>query len=346
MQNMQKKFKGKSWKTIGIILIISLLIPVIFIILGTTFFNFLDFQSDSGENSLKEVSSADCPNSSGKIKQYQYYLLGPTFLIKGASSKVFTYVDSRDIVFLQDNNGYTKFKNSLQDFEKKNSFVSNHVDKSREETFPVLDFMQKNFEFETFSPQIKLKTKAETSGLVYNSKYEKFYQNPPVLEATYINPDKIEKSKFEQIVNCLKETKMPIGITTLVYGKTQTQLDRPTQYNYLLNSIFLEMACADNGFLTIENNGAVRVSEYKEYTKDKYGVKESFYIGYFDNKSDFIRENKLENLFDLDKIKAEKVYLESPTLKLLFNDKGESINDYLKTCKNLEGKTVFDIFKN
>ena len=66
----------------------------------------------------------------------------------------------------------------------------------------------------------------------------------------------------------------------------------------------------------------------------------NFFDGYklFDKNGKFTKINFKNIAFD-------KAYQESQTLKLLFNEKQEPINDYLQTCKNSEGKTLFEIFK-
>ena len=209
----------------------------------------------------------------------------------------------------------------------------------------------------------------------YSQDYNQSYQGADGIRAVYIHPDKMSKQDFNLVVNCLKDAKdgkatpiddkQPKNIRdyfnlnrVLVYAKPIIPKDTNLFEDYHLNRTFLfELKCQNPKYsLFIKPNGVVKIGN-REFKKET-----PVNLGYFDKNGKFVRETKIENsividadggkaITQSDRDKADSGEDQFPielrvnrSLKLVFNSKGEPINDYLKTCKNSEGKTIFNIF--
>lgn len=207
--------------------------------------------------------------------------------------------------------------------------------------------------------------------------YRQGYQGGDGLKAAYIHPDKMSKDDFNLAVNCLKQVKndkatlindkQPQNIRdyfnlnrVLVYGKPIIPKDTNLFGGGDLNRTFLvELSCQNPNYsLFIKPNGVVKMAN-KEFQKET-----PINIGYFNKNVNFIRETKIENSIVLPNPNDGKAITQSDwdktdssndsfpvelrvnrSLRLVFNKKGEPINDYLQTCKTESGKTIYNLFK-
>ena len=200
------------------------------------------------------------------------------------------------------------------------------------------------------------------------------YEGADGIPATYINPTQMTKAEFEGMVGCLKDAaqgnyKLAKDYTfnnieakeyfqinrVLVYGlpvKAQgTAVDKKT--NFLFAQ---KLECKDPNFpVFIRPNGATIMTS-RLYT-DETPVN----AGYFDQDGSFIQEKDIKNTIVFASGNDGKVYTQdyqdkqdssndafpvelkvNRGLKLLFNEKQEPIDDYLKSCKNEQGKNIFE----
>lgn len=203
------------------------------------------------------------------------------------------------------------------------------------------------------------------------------YEGADGIPATYINSNKMSKDEFEGMTGCLKdasEGKLTLDKSysfnniepkeyfqlnrVLVYGlpvmAKGTALDKKT--NFLFAQ---KLECKDPNFpVFIRPNGATIITS-RLYT-DETPVN----AGYFDQDGGFIQERDIKNTIVFASGNDGKAYTQdyqdkqdssndtfpmelrvNRGLKLLFNDKQEPVDDYLKSCKNEQGKTIFNIFK-
>ncbi|MEI6729397.1 MAG: hypothetical protein WCK98_07205 [bacterium] len=144
-------------------------------------------------------------------------------------------------------------------------------------------------------------------------------------------------------MECAKDTEV---VSILVYGKSS---------DYETIKTF---KCSNQGLIQIKNSGIVASGVSKENVYGKMELQEQLNIGYYNLNADFIRENTIDESFSYlvwknnqqqyGSFKANgftQAYQDSKTLRLLFNDKQEPVDDYLKSCKNEQGKTIFNVFK-
>ena len=294
-------------------------------------------------NSFKLKLSDSYSCEIGSIKTYSYF----SYIANSSYYSIYVYENNNKKIFLGGSaRGEAK---EYRLFGGKN-INQKDIANSQIASFPLLNCLQKDLQFEIIDTKTfnEIKRSAKEKMEKLNSpdvQYEKekrlssFYYQLPQTDATYINPESVTKEEFKQIVNCARNNhKSLFRISNIfVYKK--------------YNPKFITINCLDpKGEITIEANST---------TKFKIGgapvYLENVYLGYYDEKANFIREKSIDEYFEYD-IKGHfdkflkdvgfpKAYKESQTLKLLFNDKGKPINDYLKTCKNSEGKTIFNIFR-
>ena len=256
--------------------------------------------------------------------------------------------------------------------------------------FAFIDSIQSNFTFAVINQEEYEKQKQEildkleklnhlnlyiTKNIWWSYDGQGGYQGVDGIKAVYVHPDKISKTDFNLIANCLKnakagkatpiDDKQPKNIQdyfninrVLVYAKPIIPKDTNLFEDNDLNRTFLfELKCQNPNYsLFIKPNGVVKMGN-REFKKET-----PVNLGYFDKNGKFVRETKIENsiviaadggkaITQSDRDKADSGEDQFPielrvnrSLKLVFNSKGEPINDYLKTCKNSEGKTIFNIF--
>ncbi len=287
---------------------------------------------------LKLSSSYSC--EIGSIKTYSYF----SYIANSSYYSIYVYENNNKKIFLGGSaRGEAK---DYRLFGGKN-INQKDIENSQIASFPLLNCLQKDLQFEVIDTKTfnEIKRSAKEKMAKLNSpdiQYEKekrlslFYEYQlPKTDATYINPESVTKEEFKQIVNCARNNhKSLFWISNIfVYKK----------YNPKFTTINCPLS---KGEITIEANGT---------TKFKIG-NESVYLGYYDEQANFIREKSIDEYFRcsnkdhsdskfLNDVDFASCYQESQALKLLFDDKGKPINDYLKTCKNIEGKTIFNMFK-
>ncbi|MEI6729400.1 MAG: hypothetical protein WCK98_07220 [bacterium] len=202
------------------------------------------------------------------------------------------------------------------------------------------------------------------------------YDGADGIPATYINSNKMSKDEFEGMTGCLKnasEGKLTLDKSytfnniepkeyfqlnrVLVYGlpvmAKGTAVDKKT--NFLFAQ---KLECQDPNFpVFIRPNGATIL------TSRLYTAETPVNAGYFDQDGSFIQEKDIKNTIVSASGEDGRVYTQDSRdkkdssadqfpvelkvnrgLKLLFNDKQEPIDDYLKTCKNEQGKNIFELY--
>lgn len=322
---------------------------------------------------LKEKSSTEC-NNGGKIKNYEYVRNYDWF--DKDNFNILAYEKSGKIVFLKDLQGGEGNNDSLKPFIEKNKFLEGQVDNAITADFPVLEFLQKDLQFTVVNDKSyqESKTKAlakypDLEGPNAEYKREKYgvsnlYESLPTISATYINHDKVSKTEFNDIADCAK--KVSVG-SVFVYGQAKGLLKTPNQL--VITSIADEFSCVNDGLILVQKNGGVSSGYYKLNSRSTYQIDEEMRIGYFNLKGEFVREKTIdqdfsyykkenvqylgglfnedkENSFYIKKVGFDTSFKDSQTLKLLFNEKQEPVDDYLKSCKNYQGKNIFEAFKN
>jgi hypothetical protein len=296
----------------------------------------------------KQSVLATCDNS-GKIYSATYWTDSQEY------KKSFIYYQ-KDAKIIDLNNSLSRSlikKNPEKNLEK-------YLENSTMNTFPALDFMQNKKKYEvlnrgSFNKEVRVvrdKLSQISSPNVQSEKAKyglnNFYNNNfESLQAVYINPAKVDQNEFESIVKCGKQIETP---QILIYGNPQMNQD-----NYYRLGIFDKMLCSNNLLLYIQNDGTI-VSNFQSSKKYNYPANR-LYVGYFDLNGSFIREEKVDEEFvypqvkddryssELKEVGFDQAYQESQTLKLLFDQNQQPINDYLQTCRNSENQTLFDIFK-
>ncbi|MEI6729401.1 MAG: hypothetical protein WCK98_07225 [bacterium] len=322
---------------------------------------------------LKEKSTTRCTNG-GIIKQYSYRDLFYDELgfLQASDSNIYIYENSSKYIPLPGISS-KDFAKSLTD---NNNFLKGQLENSSYGDSPVLDFLQREMQFTVVNDKSyqESKTKAlakypTLEGPNAEYKREKYgvsnlYESLPTISATYINPDKVSKTEFNDITDCAK--KVSVG-SVFVYGKAKGLLKTPNQL--VITSIADEFSCVNDGLILVQKNGAVSSGYYKLNSRSTYQIDEEMSIGYFNLKGEFIREKIIdqnfsyyktenvqylgglfkedkENSFYIEKVGFDTSFKDSKTLKLLFNEKQEPVDDYLKSCKNDQDKNIFEAFKN
>ena len=326
-----------------------------FIVLGLIFAvgNFIDSFISADLNRIQETLTVDCGNGN-KIKSslYWYNIENEAFLI---------YFENGDKkVLLND-----QFNNDLIQNSSTENF-SKYLENSSILLFPEQEFLRKKLDYKiTEKPNSKYNS---TNIAVYiNSKTvnQKDFEN--IISCS----KKINSGNFEtdqKPKQFSKEIFFAKLNKTFVYNEPIIKFE---YFNYPQN-IDRKPEIAFNGFVCQNNNhqiflrmdGSARFYYQKPKPIDKSTKGEPIYyyelsnIGFYENGASFVREKtdkalitgynpkeEFANSKYLKEVGFTQAYQESQILKLLFNSDQTPKNDYLQTCKNIEGKTLFEIFK-